>query len=1060
MSRIVLLPEDTISQIRSSKQIVSLQGVAIALLENSLDAGTSRAEITVDFRRGDCTIEDNGDGIIPDEFCEGGGLGKLYHTSKHESSGTSEVYYGKTGSYLASLGNLCLLTITSQHKDHTACGKLTWYRGKIIKREIKAVTEHDSRLSSDRGTRVAVSDLFGNIPVRVKQRALAGDSGTVDERAWDELKRDIVALLLAWPRPCAVRLIDTNNRSRSCTIAGHHPAVSAALTTKHLDQLAGKHVTFDLKDVLPMVFQCGLASADSQSSWVTVKASSAKLSVKGLICLLPAPTRRCQFISIGVYPCSVASGHNDLYDIVNKTFAKSSFGAVDDVSNGDEVEKNRRKRDRRYKSGGYTQKQLQRKKGVDKYPMFILQLRLKDQRQSQALAESLHDADLQSIVTLLEATASQWLTAHHFRPQKRCVRNNEKQQGPASLSHSPAPYPSIQLSRIDTSATPCFKRKAAFESVLTSKKREIRDLSGREVRIDDISHETSASYLDDSSKIKAGNGLMVDHFQSRRKHSAAPTDKYDSVLLPIENFKPRDIETGQLKKRQLASDRADDVNARLATEASSLGQQQNPISSDDFGSVDEEHMSAAVHQIERFNAVNASAMEINDIFAKDAITDWKDPITKQTYMVNARTGIVLPDRTTNSELKCATISRCATAIDLSITASNRPLSLRRRNAASRPQIRWLPGFLKDWNNPVFTKQDEEHIRVAAFDGPGLDPTEAHNHRCTDRFLYQVFTEAGIRGMTKLSKNQLNHARVIRQVDEKFILCLVPSTNFEESSQRLILIDQHAASERVIVEMLLLQLCAPIDAACPASQFKTNLGCQSAVRTVLLERPQQFRISATEAELFRKHAIHFAQWGILYDLSCQTGNVTASEMEQWGETQKLSVRALPTGIAERCMLSPNLLIELLRSETWSLTNSQSGQGGGIERDVLDCQDQSERHSWLKRLGSCPKGILEMLNSRACRSAIMFNDVLSNKQCVDLLNSLAQCAFPFMCAHGRTSMVPILQLGSEGDGELGMLIGSGELNDGRKENSSDTTTSFVKAFWSWQSQNHSVHRENDS
>lgn len=1049
MSRILPLPKDTISQLRSSKQITSLQGVAIALLENSLDARATKAEITVDFRRGCCTIEDNGDGIIPDEFDEGGGLGKLHHTSKQELSGVSEWYHGQAGSYLASLGNLSLLTITSQHKDHTVCGKLSWYRGKVIKREITAATERESRFSLYHGTKVTVSDLFGNIPVRVKQRVLAGDSRTGDEKAWDELKHEIAALLLAWPRPCAVRLTDMNKSSRSLTITGYHPTVSAALTTKNLNQLTGKNVTFDLKDVLPVIFQCGLASADSWSSWINVNATSANLSVKGLICLLPAPTRRCQFISIGVHPCSVVSGHNDLYDIVNKTFAQSSFGAIEDVSDGDEVKKTRRKCDRRYKSEGYTKKQLHRKKGVDRHPMFVLQLRMENHGQIHTLAQNAHDADLQSIMTLLEATALQWLTAHHFRPQRRHIRKNEKQQRPSSLSYSPAPSSVTHLSRIDSPVGSCSKRTSPFESVITTKKRRICDISGREVLISSNSHQMPASFLNDLSRIKAGNGLMVDHFQSMRKPTTSPTGHFDSVNSKCKINLPG-IETGPLILGKLASHQGDEANALSVASLSSLEHQKERISSDDFGSVDEETMIAAVQQVERINTLNTYVMGGNDISAEDVMTDWKDPITKQTYKISSRTGVVLPNHPKVPEPDFHANASGAAA-ELSYTASNRPLSLLRRSTTSRPQTSWLTGFLKDWNNPVFKNQDEERIQIAAFDGPRLESSTAAKHSCTDRVLHQLVTEAGISGMTKLSKYQLKQARVIRQVDEKFILCLVPSTNSEASSQNLILVDQHAASERVILEMLLLQLCAPIDATSSASQLKTNLGCQSAVQTVLLERSHKIQISATEAELFRKHAIHFAQWGILYDLQGQAGHVTDSKMGQQGETYEILVRALPTVIAERCTLSPNLLIELLRSEIWSLTSSKSWLVSGSKTDNLECQDQTERHSWVKRLGSCPKGILDMLNSRACRSAIMFNDMLSNQECVELLSNLAECAFPFICAHGRISMVPILQLGSEGGDGLGMLAVSEDMTDGPKENESEANALFAKAFWSWQSRN---------
>jgi DNA mismatch repair protein MLH3 len=52
--------------------------------------------------------------------------------------------------------------------------------------------------------------------------------------------------------------------------------------------------------------------------------------------------------------------------------------------------------------------------------------------------------------------------------------------------------------------------------------------------------------------------------------------------------------------------------------------------------------------------------------------------------------------------------------------------------------------------------------------------------------------------------------------------------------------------------------------------------------------------------------------------------------------------------------------------------------------------------------------------------MFNDPLTVQQCSDLVQRLAACAFPFQCAHGRPSMVPLVHLGK--GGTLG--LGSGE------------------------------------
>lgn len=74
------LPEEVAAQIKSSATLTSLEDVIVGLLKNSLDAGSRRIDISVDFSRGACTVEDDGCGITPEEFLETGGLGKAFRT--------------------------------------------------------------------------------------------------------------------------------------------------------------------------------------------------------------------------------------------------------------------------------------------------------------------------------------------------------------------------------------------------------------------------------------------------------------------------------------------------------------------------------------------------------------------------------------------------------------------------------------------------------------------------------------------------------------------------------------------------------------------------------------------------------------------------------------------------------------------------------------------------------------------------------------------------------------------------------------------------------------------
>jgi DNA mismatch repair protein MLH3 len=45
--------------------------------------------------------------------------------------------------------------------------------------------------------------------------------------------------------------------------------------------------------------------------------------------------------------------------------------------------------------------------------------------------------------------------------------------------------------------------------------------------------------------------------------------------------------------------------------------------------------------------------------------------------------------------------------------------------------------------------------------------------------------------------------------------------------------------------------------------------------------------------------------------------------------------------------------------------------------------------------------------------MFNDPLTVEQCKELMERLSHTAVPFRCAHGRPSIVPLVELGPPAD-----------------------------------------------
>lgn len=379
------LPQDVVDKIKSSVNITSLNGVVCGLITNSLDAGASKINISIDYSRGNCTVEDNGSGIPPEEYKDGGGLGKLHHTSKFPSKSS---VHGKHGDFLASLATFSLLTITSHHQRHISHNSISFHNSRILARQLPSPPE--SRIVNfDHGTRTTVRDLFGNMPVRVKQRVIFTERSALDKEC-SKLIRAIIGLLLAWPYGVSVSLKNAGTQREM----RFRPADKSDIMSK----------------TSRLLTQAGLADSDDADTWVPVSASCGPISVKGAISTNPVATRRSQFISLGIQPVSNEFGTDVLYEEVNRTFGNSSFGVID----GDEDHNGNSP-----KLEEFTGRDLKSRKGIERWPMFYLKI-------STEGLEGLDSPDrldsqgqtLSAIIDLLKATCYGFLKKHHFRPQK------------------------------------------------------------------------------------------------------------------------------------------------------------------------------------------------------------------------------------------------------------------------------------------------------------------------------------------------------------------------------------------------------------------------------------------------------------------------------------------------------------------------------------------------------------------------------------------------------------------------------------------------------------------
>ncbi|XP_043080956.1 DNA mismatch repair protein Mlh3 isoform X1 [Puntigrus tetrazona] len=271
----------------------------------------------------------------------------------------------------------------------------------------------------------------------------------------------------------------------------------------------------------------------------------------------------------------------------------------------------------------------------------------------------------------------------------------------------------------------------------------------------------------------------------------------------------------------------------------------------------------------------------------------------------------------------------------------------------------LSTLFSEWNNPVFIRPPEVAVDVTSGQAEGL-AVKIHN------ILYPY----------RFTKNMIHTMRVINQVDKKFLACLINTTEQEahESSTNegnlLVLVDQHAAHERVRLEGLVTDSYEDD----PDTPGKKRL-CSSSVTPSL-------EINVTEEELRLLRSCQAFLRGLALDV-------------RFPKSESLSVflERLPTCFIEK--------------ESTELRRGRRSIIKTIAEEYL--REHIELfHSTGRARGTLPLTVHNVLASQACHGAIKFNHILSKEECCSLVSSLSSCQLPFQCAHGRPSIVPLADL----------------------------------------------------
>lgn len=305
---------------------------------------------------------------------------------------------------------------------------------------------------------------------------------------------------------------------------------------------------------------------------------------------------------------------------------------------------------------------------------------------------------------------------------------------------------------------------------------------------------------------------------------------------------------------------------------------------------------------------------------------------------------------------------------------------------------WLGQALQDWTNPVFASTKRQ---VPSLEGReqlrSADPLKATSPLQLTR---------------SIDKLDLQKLRFVCQVDHKFLLCYVERgprdpaastylsterpTELTDAERTLVLIDQHAADERIRIETLLRAYATQVVAG--------------EVEMYDIETAEPVLLTSAEAEALSARLDDFRRWGVRLNVPPLP---EASDAETDAPAfRQIVVHAVPLVISDRLMSDKRLIQQVVR-----------GYLGQTSDCVASTFGPASHASWLNLTRNAPSVIIDLMVSKACRGwsmlnvndlsltattvpgAIMFNDVLTHERCERLLSELAKTDFPFMCAHGR-------------------------------------------------------------
>ncbi|CAL4159006.1 unnamed protein product [Meganyctiphanes norvegica] len=226
---------------------------------------------------------------------------------------------------------------------------------------------------------------------------------------------------------------------------------------------------------------------------------------------------------------------------------------------------------------------------------------------------------------------------------------------------------------------------------------------------------------------------------------------------------------------------------------------------------------------------------------------------------------------------------------------------------------------------------------------------------------------------KFTRVMLQSCVVLGQLDKKFIACNMkydPTVYIDALDKQvrdiIVLFDQHAVHERVRLENILID------------NHELLPSGDKAICSALVTPPMEMYLQGNEVRLMEAYSDIFQRFGLQYV------KVNSTKVTFHAIPSCLVARDASEMRHRRCQTASTIVETLVREVCHTVHET-----GGI----------------APRL---PKSLSHVLNSQACRGAVKFGDELTHNECCELIESLSKCQLPFQCAHGRPSIVPIVDM----------------------------------------------------